>query len=92
MGRLQIPIHFVHQLIDGLAAMVARDVCMHVLPQPLDVVLLRAERRKKVQHESLTIALECLARLTTVVDAVVVQNEVNSPAPSVSARQLSVAN
>ena len=64
--------------------MVAYDVCMQVLPGPLDVVLLRAARRQKVQGETLTIALQCLARLETAANAVVVQDVVDSPASSKS--------
>ena len=75
MSCLEIPIDLLHQLIDGRATMVSGDVCMQVLPQPLDVVLLRAERRQEVQHEALAIVLQRLACLATVMDAVVVQDE-----------------
>src|SRR5437867_6445677 len=52
-GRVaaQMPGNPAHQLVDGLATVIARDVGVHLPPEPLDVVVLRTVGRQEVQLE-----------------------------------------
>ena len=52
---------------------------MQFLPQPLDGILFGAKRWKELKQHSALVALQCRARDAVGVDAVVVEDEVDSP-------------
>ena len=57
--------------------MVPGHIRVNVQPQSFDLVALRAVRRKKVQSESLAVVGDPVPRQAPVVDAVVIQHQVN---------------
>jgi hypothetical protein len=77
----------VEELIEGLAAMVAGDVGVEVLPDALDAVGVRAIGRQKVQHDMTAEGVEGFTGETGGVDAVVVYDEVHAARVSVTAEE-----
>src|SRR5579883_1683590 len=77
----------VEQVHHGLAAMVAGDVGVQVLPDALDAVRVGAVGRQEVQDDAATERGEDVARAVRGVDAVVVEHEMDATGTPVAARQ-----
>jgi hypothetical protein len=71
----------------GLAAMVAGDVGVQVLPDAFDAVGIGAVGREEVQHDSPVESGQDLARATRGMDAVVIDDHVDAMSASVAARE-----
>src|SRR5579872_5761500 len=76
----------VEQVHQGLAAMIAGDVGMQVLPNALDAVRVRAIGRQEMEYDAATESGEGLAGSSRLVDAVVVDDQVDAVGVSVPAR------
>ncbi len=57
----QPPLNVAHQFLDRVAPVVPRDGCMQVFPLPLDLIVVRTIRRKKMEFDAMTVLLHpCL--------------------------------
>ena len=69
----------VHQFVHRHASVVARDVVVQILPDPLDPIVVGAVGRQKVEFQFLSrLRLHRQSHLVTVMNAVIVENEVNA--------------
>src|ERR1700721_4010935 len=83
--RVDVVPSVVEELVHGLAAVVARDIGVEVLPDALDPVGIRTVGRQEVEHDSSAEGLEGPVRLVRRVDAVVVHDEVHAASTAVAA-------
>src|SRR5713101_5170738 len=70
-----------HQVVDGFASVVSRDVCVHFPPHALDAVVLRAVRGQEVQHEPAGMQTQELLDASTGVNAVGVEDQMDACRP-----------
>src|ERR1700722_5940017 len=75
----------VEELVHVLAAVVARDVGVEVLPDALDPIGVRAIGRQKVEHDPAAEGLQGAVREISGVNAVVVYDEVHATSTAVTA-------
>src|ERR1700758_393539 len=68
----------VEELHHRLAAMVARDVGVQVLPDALDAIVVGAVRRQEVEHDSLAESGQDLDGALGGMDAIVVHDEMDA--------------
>lgn len=64
--------HVGHQFFHVTTQMVSSDIRVKVLPDALDLVVIRTVRRQEVQHDASLVSLERLLDDLTTVDAIVV--------------------
>src|SRR6266436_1170898 len=76
-----VPENAPHQVVDGFASVVSRDVCMHLPPHPLDPVVLGAVRGQEVQHKPAGLLTQELLYASTGVNTVVVEDQVDARRP-----------
>src|SRR5467141_3357356 len=77
-----------HQVVDCFASVVSGDVCMHLPPHALDAVVLRAVRGQEVQHEPAGMLTQELLHASTGVNAVVVEDQVDTRRPPMPSLEL----
>ena len=82
VASVQVEPHFGHKFLHSRAAVVARHVVVEVLPRPLDTIVVRAIRWQEVQPDLARCGrLQGQLYLLAVMDAVVVENEMDPKAP-----------
>src|SRR6516165_7867978 len=83
---VEVAARIVEQAHHGLAAMIAGDVRVPILPDALDAVRVRAVGRQEMEHDAATESGEDLAGASRLVDAIVVDDQVDAFGASVPAR------
>src|ERR1700678_3695474 len=83
--RVDVPSYLAEQARHRLAAMVAGDVRMQVLPDAFDAVGVGAVGRQEVQHDTTAEGVEDLAGASRGVHAVVVEDKMDTPCAPVAA-------
>ena len=74
----KVAAHFLHQLFQDTAGMVAGDVVVQVFPDALDAIVIGAVRRQKVQLHTAKQRNQCQLRPLAAVNFVVVRDHVNA--------------
>jgi len=68
--------------------MVACDVRVHVEPDPLDAIVIGTVGRKEMQDDAIAERFEDASRRVTLVDAVVVEHEMNAPRAAITTSEM----
>ena len=75
---VEIEAHFSHELLHSRTSVVSRHVVVQIFPDPLDAIVVGAVGRQEVELDLARRGrLQCQSDLLAVVDAVVVENEVD---------------
>ena len=84
---LEVDLHLFHELLDGPALVVPRDVRVQVLPGAFDAIVIGAVRRQEVELQPPPfLGRQCQANLEAVMDAVVVEDHMDPPGGPIGPR------